>query len=57
MSLESHVQQLMRKHAELDAKIASEQRRPGADTLEIQTLKRDKLRLKEQIERAKTAAA
>lgn len=57
MSLESHVRELVRKHAELDAKIAAEQRRPGVNTLEIQTLKRDKLRLKEQIERAKSDAA
>lgn len=57
MSLESHVKELLRKHAELEDKIASEQRRPAADDLQVTAMKREKLRLKEQIERARRNAA
>jgi hypothetical protein len=42
--------QLTRKHQDLDARILKESRRPGADDLTIQALKRQKLRLKEQID-------
>ncbi|MBO3758124.1 YdcH family protein [Ciceribacter sp. L1K22] len=40
---------LMSRHAILATKIAEEQRRPLPDTIRIQSLKRMKLRLKEQI--------
>ena len=51
MSLESHVRELHRKHQVLDKNIAEEQRRPGSDDLEIAKMKREKLRLKEEIEK------
>ncbi len=57
MSLESHLQQLKRKHEALDARIATEQRRPGSDDIEVKTLKKQKLKLKEQIEKARSRAA
>ncbi|MEO1328716.1 MAG: DUF465 domain-containing protein [Pseudomonadota bacterium] len=57
MSLESHLQQLQRKHEELKAKIASETQRPGFDDLEVKTLKKQKLKLKEQITKARSSAA
>ena len=52
----AHVLQLTRKHRELDAQIRDEQRRPESDATALQTLKRQKLRLKEQIERAEAVA-
>lgn len=45
----AHVLQLTRKHSELDAQIRDEQRRPESDATALRTLKRQKLRLKEQI--------
>ncbi len=52
----AHVLQLTRKHSDLDAQIRDEQRRPESDAAALQMLKRQKLRLKEQIQRAEAAA-
>ena len=54
MNLASHVDQLRQKHEALDTQIREEQRRPGIDHLAITALKREKLHLKEQIERLST---
>jgi hypothetical protein len=51
MSLHSHLSELRRKHESLSAKIEQEQRHPGSDDLSIATLKKEKLRLKEEITR------
>jgi hypothetical protein len=51
MSLESHLSELRRKHEALGQTIEREQRRPGADDLRINELKREKLQIKERIER------
>lgn len=51
MSLTSHLSQLRQKHEILSRKIEDEQRRPAADPLEIATLKRQKLVLKDEIAR------
>ncbi len=51
MSVSSHLDQLRHKHEALKAKIREEERRPGADHLEITAMKREKLHIKEQIER------
>ena len=51
MSVSSHLDQLRHKHESLKAKIREEERRPGADHLEITAMKREKLHLKEEIER------
>ena len=52
MSMSSHVKELQRKHEELDKMIAVEQRAPGSDDLQIAQLKRQKLKIKEEIHRA-----
>lgn len=52
MSLSSHVVELQKKHAHLSQVIEQEQRSPGSDTLQITKLKRQKLMLKEEIERS-----
>ncbi len=57
MSLDSHLKELQRKHQELDAKIASEHKRPAINDLELKAMKRSKLRLKEEIERMRVSAA
>ena len=49
MSLSSHLSELRRKHSVLEDKIEAEIRSPGSDDLEIKALKRQKLRLKEEI--------
>lgn len=45
----AHLASLAAKHAELDAMLAREGQRPHPDTLELTRLKREKLRLKEQL--------
>ncbi|WP_375260983.1 YdcH family protein [Palleronia sp.] len=51
MSVSSHVQELRRKHQALAAEVEAAQRRPAFDESELKQKKRQKLRLKEQIER------
>ncbi len=50
MSLENHKNELSLKHRQLDARIRSRQKSPASDPMEITALKRQKLRLKEQLE-------
>lgn len=51
MNAETHLQALRAKHAELEAAIAAEARRPLPDSTLLTDLKRKKLRIKEEIER------
>ena len=51
MSVTSHVEELRRKHQTLSDAVEREQRSPGASDLEIAAMKREKLRLKEEITR------
>ncbi|MFU8881983.1 MAG: YdcH family protein [Rhodobacterales bacterium] len=51
MSLSSHVEELKKKHRTLSDKVEQVQRAPGSSAAEIATLKKQKLRLKEEIER------
>jgi hypothetical protein len=51
MSLGAHLQELKKKHAHLSAKVEEAQRSPGIDDLSIRELKKEKLRLKEEITR------
>lgn len=51
MAVSSHIQELRRKHQTLSEKVDVEQRSAGVDRLKISELKKQKLRLKEQIER------
>ena len=55
MSLSSHLQELQRKHEALSKKVEMAQRSPGTDNLEIIKLKKEKLKLKEEIERLQFA--
>lgn len=49
MSMETHVNALTTKHATLDEIIHEEMHRPSPDHVKISELKRQKLRIKEQI--------
>ena len=55
MSIDAHLAELVRKHGELEREIEQVALHPSADTLEVTTLKRRKLKLKEEIERARQA--
>jgi hypothetical protein len=51
MSLTAHVAELRKKHQTLSEAVEAAQRSPGSDRLEIARMKKQKLRLKEEIER------
>lgn len=53
MALDAHLVELSEKHRSLDRKIEEELSRPAADALKIAEWKRQKLRLKDEIERLK----
>lgn len=55
MSLTSHLIELRRKHELLSDKVVQAQRSPGVDDLAIGEMKKQKLRLKEEISRLSTA--
>ncbi len=51
MSLQSRFEALQSRHASLDARIGDEGQRPLPDPEALSKLKREKLRLKEEMER------
>lgn len=51
MSLGAHLQELKKKHAHLSQRVEEAHRSPGIDDLDIRDLKKEKLRLKEEIRR------
>jgi hypothetical protein len=51
MAFDTHLVELSEKHRLLDRKIEEELARPTADDLKIAELKRQKLRLRDEIER------
>jgi hypothetical protein len=51
MSLSSHIEELKKKHHALSEKVEAAQRAPGASSLEVAELKKQKLKIKEEIER------
>ena len=50
MSLDEHIGSLRAKHAELETLINDETRRPHPDLTQVSELKKQKLRIKEEIE-------
>lgn len=50
MAIESRIRELGSRHENLDRKIQEETNRPGSDATTLMELKRQKLRLKEEIE-------
>jgi hypothetical protein len=55
MSLTGHLEELKRKHAAIAKQVEDAERTPGADALSIRDMKKEKLRLKEEIERLAVA--
>jgi hypothetical protein len=55
MSLNAHLQELKKKHQHLSDQVEKAQRSPGSDDLSVTELKKQKLRLKEEIERLNSA--
>ncbi len=53
MALDAHVNELSNKHRVLEKQIETEMARPSADDIEISKLKREKLRIKDELERLK----
>ncbi len=53
MALDAHLEGLASKHRELEKQIISELAHPSSDDLRIAALKREKLRLKDQMERVR----
>jgi len=51
MTLSAHLEELKKKHQALSEQVEEVQRAPGASDFEIAELKKQKLRLKEEIER------
>ncbi|MEZ5750743.1 MAG: DUF465 domain-containing protein [Paracoccaceae bacterium] len=51
MSLNAHLQELKRRHQALTEKVEAAQRAPGFDDIAIAEMKKQKLRLKEEITR------
>ena len=51
MNMTSHLQELRRKHESLSSMVEEAQRSPGADALQIAEMKKQKLKLKEEIYR------
>lgn len=51
MDVNAHVEELRRKHQTLSEQVEEEQRHPGSDDLHVAELKKQKLRIKEEIER------
>lgn len=51
MTVSSHVTELKKKHAHLSEQVELSQRSPATDSLELKSLKQEKLRLKQEIDR------
>jgi hypothetical protein len=47
----THRDQLLARHARLDASLANELKRPAPDATQLRRLKREKLKLKDEISR------
>ncbi len=56
MTIESHLEQLVKKHGALEHEIAEAMAHPSTDDIVLTDLKRRKLYVKEQIERLKTGS-
>jgi hypothetical protein len=55
MSLQSRLESLKARHAELESRLADEDARPRPDSDLMVRMKLEKLRLKEEMERLRTA--
>lgn len=51
MAFDAHLEALKRKHTEMSNAVEKAQRSPGIDDLQVATMKKEKLRLKQEITR------
>ncbi len=51
MAFDARLETLKRKHSEMSEAVETAQRAPGVDDLQVATMKKEKLRLKEEISR------
>ena len=51
MSVQAHLEELKKKHKTLSDEVEAAQRSPGTDDLHIASMKKEKLKLKEEITR------
>ena len=51
MALMAHLQELSERHRQLERRIEQEVARPGSDDVEIRRMKREKLKLKDEMAR------
>ena len=51
MSLNAHLEELKKKHTSLSSAVEKAQRAPGIDQLELASMKKQKLKLKQEIAR------
>lgn len=51
MALNAHLETLKRKHQAMSDAVENAQRSPGVDDLQVSSMKKEKLRLKEEITR------
>jgi hypothetical protein len=51
MTFDAHLEALKRKHVAMSYAVEKAQRAPGIDNLKVATMKKEKLRLKEEITR------
>ena len=56
VAVKNHLKALKEKHSELKELITKERSRPGVDDIILQGLKKEKLRLKEEIESVRASA-
>ena len=57
MSLSSHLQELRKKHQSLESQVEEALKSPAMDDLTITSLKKQKLRIKEEIARLSPSAS
>ena len=55
MALQGHIQELSEKHKKLQEMIETEMAHPDWDEIRIAALKKEKLRIKDELERLKSA--
>jgi len=56
MSMQSHLAELERRHAEMERKIEDAQLHPSTDSLKLADMKRQKLKIKDEIARLRQNA-
>ncbi len=56
MSLANHLEELKRKHGEVDRQLGEAVHHPSMDALEVASLKRRKLALKDEMEKLQSQA-